>query len=104
MDSQKVKLSMKEALGLFLKGKDYEIYRPYEGNNSTSDDFKDKVYKINYYLFVLAVIGSFFFSVILAFLLVSFLWYKPLCHLIHLKNRVKRYNITHYAISRGLNQ
>jgi hypothetical protein len=102
MGQNNFELSMKKAWTMFLKGEDFKIYRDFEGNQTSMDDFKDKVYRINYYIFVLVLIICLFNAAMFIFLFLSFLWYKPLCHAIHLRNRTKRYNVIQYAASRGL--
>lgn len=102
MNDVKFGLTMKTAWKKFLYGKDYILYRQFEGNNTSLDDLKDRVYKYNYILFVLLVFVGFFFSKTFIIIFFSLLWYKPACHALHLRNRVKRFNIDKYKNYKGL--
>lgn len=102
MNDLKFGLSMKSAWKLFLRGKDYSLYRQFEGNDSSLDDFKNRAYKINWNIFVILLISGFFLSYFFYIVLFTMLWYKPLCHIFHLNNRVKRYNIYQFGKIKGL--
>lgn len=95
-------LTMKEAWKKFLLGKDNTNYRQFEGGHHSLDDLKDRLYKYNYILFALFVFVGFFFSISFKILFFTLLWYKPLCHALHLKNRVKRRNIELFKSLKGL--
>lgn len=95
-------LTMKDAWKMLLYGKDYVLYRQFEGNNTSLDDLKDRVYKINYILFVVLTCIGFLVYKTFVILYFSLLWYKPVCHALHLKNRVKRYNIERFKNYKGL--
>ncbi|NRR92968.1 hypothetical protein HSX10_15440 [Winogradskyella undariae] len=93
MNNVKFGLTMKEAWKDLLLGRDNTNYREYEKVHHSLEDLRIRLYKYNYYLFMLLIFVGFFFSNSFIILLFSFLWYKPLCHALHLKNRVKRKNI-----------
>lgn len=93
MNNVKFGLTMKEAWKDLLLGRDNTNFREYEKVHHSLEDLRIRLYKYNYYLFMLLIFVGFFFSNSFIILLFSFLWYKPLCHALHLKNRVKRKNI-----------
>lgn len=95
-------LTMNKAWKEFFLGRDYYIYRDFETKDSSVGDLKDKFYKYNYRLFVLLILVGFFFSISFKILLFSLLWYKPLCHAFHLRNRVNRFNINEFKKLKGL--
>ncbi|MGV8812804.1 MAG: hypothetical protein ACOH2D_01720 [Gelidibacter sp.] len=95
-------LTMKTAWKGFLLGKDYTDYRRFEKVHHSFEDIRVRLYKYNYRLFVLLVFAGFFFSMSFKILIFSLLWYKPVCHALHLKNRVKRFNIEKFKSYKGL--
>lgn len=102
MDNIKYGLSMKEAYKKFLVGKDYEYYREFEPEHHSLESLLNKLYKWSYRLFALLLILSLFRFYFLSILIVSLLWYKPLCHFIHLKARVNRLNIELFSQEQGI--
>ena len=102
MKDVKFGLSMKTAWRSLLLGKDSTNYRSFEKVHHSLEDLRVRLYKYNYSLFVILVFLGFFFSMSFKILLLSLLWYKPLCHALHLENRVKRRNIEIFKSIKGL--
>ncbi|RBP32998.1 hypothetical protein DFR65_102334 [Oceanihabitans sediminis] len=101
MDKENFGLTMKAAWKGYLLGKDKTNYRNYEKVHHSFEDLRLRLYKYNYYLFVVLIFGGFFIPESFLFLIFTFVWYKPICHALHLKNRVKRYNIELFKQIRG---